>query len=123
MHIVRALCCLLTAALFGCGGNCGPIPFCFDDDHQRSKEEFVQHHRQWSQSRYEPVGYQGSDATHHHFVARPSDWFVHYTILKSELRMKDERPLLKGIASHYRVNPMKGFWEPADELGNRIRQD
>ena len=103
----------------GCGGNCGPVPFCYDRDHQRSKEELVQHHRDWSRSGYEPVGYRGSDATHNHFIARPIDWFMRFKILKSELPMRDERPLLGGIDTHYRVNPMRQIWEPVDEAGNR----
>jgi hypothetical protein len=121
LGFLPALCCLLAIALSSCGGNCGPIPFCLDLDHQRSKEELAQYHSDWSQSGYEPVGYRGSDATHHHFIARPIDWFTHFTILKSELPMKDERPLLGGIGTHYRVNPMMGFWEPVDEAGNRLR--
>lgn len=119
--LIPSLGCLVAICLSGCGGNCGPIPFCLDLDHQRSKEELAQHHRDWSQSGYEPVGYSGSDATHHHFIARPLDWFIHFTILKSELPMKDERPLLGGIGTHYRVNPMKGIWEPVDEAGNPLR--
>lgn len=107
--------------LSGCGGNCGPIPFCLDLDHQRSKEELARYHSEWSQPRYEPVGYRGSDATHHHFIARPVDWFVHFKILKPELPMKDERPLPGSIGTHYAVNPMKGLWEPVDEAGNRLR--
>jgi hypothetical protein len=50
------------------------------------------------------VGYRGSDATHHHFIARPIDWFIRFKILKSDLAMRDERPLLGGIDAHYRVN-------------------
>lgn len=105
----------------GCGGNCGPVPFCIDLDHQRSKEELARQHRDWSRWDYEPVGYRGSDTTHHHFIARPIDWFMHFKILKSELAMRDERPLLDGIDAHYRLNPMMDLWEPVDEVGKPLR--
>jgi hypothetical protein len=115
-------CCLLLATpLSGCGGNCGPIPFCFDWSHEHSKDEVVEFHRSMSSNGYEPMGYQGSDATHHHFIARPVDWFVHYEVPRAQLNMKDERPLLKYSDSHYRVNPSENLWEPVDEAGKKIR--
>lgn len=46
---------------------------------------------------------------------------MRFTILKSELPMRDERPLLGGIDAHYRVNPMKDLWQPVDEAGNPLR--
>lgn len=72
-------------------------------------------------SEYERVGYQGSDATHHHYITRPIDWFVDYRIPKTQLKLKDERPLLKSIDTHYLVNPSADIWEPVDKDGKRIR--
>lgn len=81
-------------------------------------------HKKWTKNHqgYEPMGYQGSDATHHHYIARPIDWFITFQIPRSQLRIKDERPLLKAPDSHYRVNPAENIWSAVDMEGKPLRK-
>ena len=119
--ILAAIIVAGVTALLGSCGNCGATPFCFDFAKEHSKEKMAGYHRDMSLDAYEPVGYRGSDATHHHYLARPVDWFVNYHIPKSQLRLTDERPLLKGIDTHYRVSPKDNIWTAVDAGGKSVK--
>ena len=105
--------------LSGCG-NCGPIPFCFDTAREHSKTEVMEYHRNMSSRAYEVIGYRGSDATHHYYIARPVDWFVFYQIPKAQLKLHDERPLQGSIEFHYKVSPKDDIWTAVDHRGKRL---
>ena len=76
---------------------------------------YAQHHKQIGF-----VGYQGSDQTRHHFIARYMDDWVFIVIKKEELRLNDERPFSRAWSAqlyYYLVDPSRYF-----EVEERSRQ-
>ena len=120
VRLAAILSSLGGAALLGSCGNCGPIPFCFDTAKEHSKAEVMEYHRNMSSSGYDWMGYRGSDGTHHYYIARPVDWFVRYQIPKSQLKLRDERPLQGTIEFHYKVSPKDDIWTAVDNEGKRL---
>ena len=58
------------------------------------------------------VGYQGSDATQHHFIARVMDSWTFVQVPKEELQLPDERPFPSASSAqlyYYLVDPAHGF--------------
>jgi hypothetical protein len=58
------------------------------------------------------LGYTGSDANFHHFIARPIDDFVGIQVPKGQIKLKDERPVSElgsGRMYFYLVDPGHGF--------------
>jgi hypothetical protein len=58
------------------------------------------------------MGYQGSDSTYHHFIARVMDSWTFIQVSKEELQLPDER-VFAGTSSaqlyYYLVDPAHGF--------------
>lgn len=63
------------------------------------------------------LGYLGSDAEFHYFIARPIDSYVFIKIRRAELRIDDERPMQQTSAAlmgvYYSVDPSDGFRKKA----------
>ncbi len=58
------------------------------------------------------LGYLGSDAEFHHFIARPVDDFVRIQVPKSQLKLKEEHSkseLGSGRMYFYQIDPEHGF--------------
>jgi hypothetical protein len=58
------------------------------------------------------LGYQGTDADFHHFIARPIDDFVGIQVPKNQIKLPEEHPASE-LGSHrmyfYLVDPNHGF--------------
>lgn len=58
------------------------------------------------------LGYQGTDAEFHHFIARPIDDFVGIQVPKNQIKLPEEHPT-SDLGSHrmyfYLVDPDHGF--------------
>jgi hypothetical protein len=68
------------------------------------------------------VGYQGSDAQSHHFIARVMDEWVFIQIPTNELRLDDERPFSTGSSAqfaYYAVDPSRDFQKLEKTEGER----
>jgi hypothetical protein len=66
------------------------------------------------------IGYQGSDATRHHFIARVMDTWTFIHLSKEELHLSDERPFARLSSAqlyYYLIDPSRGFAkiEPKNE--------
>lgn len=76
-----------------------------------TKEETVRWYAEGRKSvRY--VGYQGSDSTQHHFIARVMDEWTFFQISKAELKLPDERPYTSASSAplyYYLVDPAREF--------------
>lgn len=63
------------------------------------------------------LGYQGSDAVYHYFIARPIDDWVFIKIRREDLRIDDERPRQQvssaSMGVYYSVDPSDGFRKKA----------
>jgi hypothetical protein len=82
-------------------------------------------HGEWSASEFKewyarfhsgrdscPVYYQGSDETHHHFIARPIDSWMRVEIQKHEVQLALEFPYLGSSSPRgvfYQVDPDRDF--------------
>lgn len=99
LRILPVLCLLLA----GCSG-----PWVMN------KSELVKWYRD-DLSKYSgrgKLGYVGSDAGFHHFLARPIDDFVSIQVPKSQLKLKEEHlesELGSGRMYFYLVDPEHGF--------------
>jgi hypothetical protein len=58
------------------------------------------------------LGYQGSDAQYHHFVARVTDEWVFLRVKRADLQLADVRPLPTSASTqvaYYAVDPSRNF--------------
>lgn len=58
------------------------------------------------------IGYQGSDATQHHFIARVMDAWTFFQLSKEDLRLPDEHPFPSVTSAqlyYYLVDPARDF--------------
>jgi hypothetical protein len=72
------------------------------------------------------IGYQGSDATRHHFIARVMDTWTFIHLSKRELHLSDERPferLSSAQLYYYLIDLSRGFAkiEPKKEANQRTK--
>lgn len=100
LHVIRLVTLMMALA---CIPACSRTPM--------NKQEAADWYSRYSSS-VRWVGYQGSDAQFHHYIARVMDDWAFIQIRKAELTVADERPYSTASSApqyHYLVDPKRDY--------------